>query len=572
MNVVLVSLNAKYVHTNLAIRSIRQHCLKDNRSVHLREFTINDREDQILGRLVEEKAQVYAFSIYIWNVAPTLNIIRNLKKVLPDAYVVVGGPEVSFLTEEEALATGADVVVLGEGEEVFPLVMDAFDGKARLEDIPGIFYQDEKSMVKNDPVSGPLDMDELDFAYTDQELERLGGSILYYESSRGCPFSCAYCMSSVEKRLRFKSLNRVKAELTRFVDARVGLVKFVDRTFNCDRERTKEILRFLLERDSETCFHFEVAADLLDEEILALLEQAPPGRFQLEVGVQTVHGPTLKRIGRVSDIRKVLDNVRRILDKGNIHVHMDLIAGLPGENLDQMALSFDQVIEVKPHMLQLGFLKILKGSPMVELLEEYGYAYRETPPYQVLLNDSMSYQDMWKLSQVEHVLEKYYNSGSFPTTLEMVDNFAMQTAFAFYEGLAQYWDEHGYFERKISKDALYRILLEYLTGAGYPENMARQTLRMDYLLHGTWPPPAFLHPMPLPKGEVFALLHMEGFVEKYLPEYVGMAPKEIVKAIYVEQFSMGRGAVQTGIFLPRMPRGLGSRNELRWLEDSVGGC
>lgn len=568
MNVVLVSLNAKYFHTNLAIRSIKKHCSEELYSVHLREFTINDREDRILGRLVEEEAEVYAFSIYIWNVAPTLRIMKNLKKIRPDAWIVAGGPEVSFLTEAEALDTGADVLVSGEGEKSFPQVLAALGQSEGLDKIPGITVCQGEKAVANLTPRKTLDMDALDFAYENEELLRLKGSIFYYESSRGCPYSCAYCMSSVEKSLRFKSLDRVKEELARFMDADVGLVKFVDRTFNCDRVRTKEILGFLLERESNTCFHFEVAADLLDEEILALLEQAPPGRFQLEVGIQTIHPATLGRINRKSDIQKVKDNVLRILAVGNIHVHLDLIAGLPGESMDQIATSFNEIMDLRPHMLQLGFLKLLKGSPMMDMVEEYGYAYQEHPPYEVLLNDTLPFRELWKLHQVEHVLDKYYNSGAFGTTLEMVEYWGEETAYDFYAGLANHWDKTGCFERKISKDALYQILLEYMSDAGYHKEMAKETLKMDYLLHGAWPVPGFLDPMPLSKGEVFDLLHTEGFVEEYLPEYREMPPKEIVKHIYVEQFSPGKGDPRIGIFSRKKTAGLGSKNQLRWLEDS----
>lgn len=566
MNVVLISLNTKYVHTNLAIRSLRQHCLMNQNSVRLREFTINQREDQILGALVEEKAQVYAFSVYIWNVDATRRIMANLKKVLPDAWIVAGGPEVSYLTEKEALELGADVIVEGEGERSFPLVLEALEKKWSLNTIPGISYRDEDRWKKGSFSLGSMDFDEVAFPYAPNELEDLKENILYYESSRGCPFRCAYCMSSVEKGLRFKSLEKVFEELTHFLKAGVGLVKFVDRTFNCDLGRTKEILRFLLEQDGSTCFHFEVAGDLLDPEILELLKQAPPGRFQVECGVQTVHKKTLERIQRKSDIRKLKENMTILRNYGNVHVHMDLIAGLPGETLDEVAQSFNEIMDCKPHMLQLGFLKILKGSPMTNLIQEYGIRFQDHPPYQVLLHKDLTFQDLWMLQKVEHVLEKYYNSGFFPVTLELVENLEEETPFDFYRSMATYWAGKGYFERNLSKDAVYQILLEFLKDKEYPETMVLQTLKLDYLIHGTWPVPSFLNPKPLNKESVFALLHDDGFVRKYLPQFEGASPKEIVKKIHMERFVTGMGKEQIGLFYP-VRESLFGRNAHRWIED-----
>ncbi|QSX08126.1 B12-binding domain-containing radical SAM protein [Alkalibacter rhizosphaerae] len=566
MKVVLASLNTKYVHTNVAIRSLKTNCHIDGISVQLREFTINDREEHILGRLVEEKAQVYAFSIYIWNLEPTRRIMGNLKKIRPDAWIVVGGPEVSYLTESEAWELGADLVISGEGEKIFPRVMEAISKGESLEEFAGVSYNKGNKSIRVLTSMEPVVLDELSFPYTKQELNQLKDNILYYESSRGCPYSCAYCMSSVEKGLRNKSMTKVKEELTTFLEAGVKLVKLVDRTFNCNKERAKEILTFLLDQEGETCFHFEVAADLLDEELLELLGRTPVGRFQLEAGVQSVHPETLKRIARVSNIPQVKENMNRILQKENVHVHMDLIAGLPGEGLEQIARSFNEIMDVGPHMLQLGFLKILKGSPMENMVESFGYKFQGHPPYQVLKNNSISYEELWLLHLVEHVLEKYYNSGNFPTTLEMVRNSEEQTPFDFYCGLAAHWDKKGFFDRKISKDALYQILFDYLCQNGFHRPMVEQTLKMDYLLQASWPLPPFLHPTPLPKEKAFALLHSQGFVEEYLKDYMGKPPKDIVKQVYFEIFDGGRGNKRLGLFSPKKT-GLFHRNMVRWVED-----
>lgn len=566
MNVQLISLNTKYVHTNLALRSLRQHCPMNENSVRLREFTINQREDQILGALVAEKAQVYAFSVYIWNVEATRRIMGNLKKVMPHAWIVAGGPEVSYLTKEEALALGADVIVEGEGEKTFPLVLEALENGSALDSIPGVSYKDRDQWVSPSIPVSAMDLDRLAFPYTQDELRNLKDSILYYESTRGCPFRCAYCMSSVEKGLRSKSLEKVYEELGRFLKEGVGLVKFVDRTFNCDLRRTKEILKFLLRQEGTTCFHFEVAGDLLDEEILELFRQAPPGRFQVECGVQTVHKDSLERIQRKSEIGTLKENMTILRGFGNVHVHMDLIAGLPGENLDRVAASFNEIMECKPHMLQLGFLKILKGSPMEELVEEYGYGVQSHPPYQVLFNRDLPYEDLWTLHLVEHVLEKYYNSGLFPTTLEMVENMEEETAFDFYRKLAFHWSQRDYFDRNLSRDSLYQILLEFLLGQGFPESMVYQTLKLDYLIQCSWPVPPFLGSLPLKKEKVFALLHEDGFVDAYLPQFAGVAPKEIVKKIHMERFSLGKGREQIGLFYPGS-EDLSGRNGHLWLED-----
>jgi hypothetical protein len=480
----------------------------------------------------------------------------------------VGGPEVSFLTLEEAQGLEADVIVSGEGERVFPMLLEALEQGTPLEGLPGVTYREGDSLVVHSTPMSPMDMDELRFAYTDQELVALKGSILYYESSRGCPFHCAYCMSSVEKGLRMKNVELVKKELVRFMNAEVGLVKFVDRTFNCHLQRTKELLQFLLNQDTKTCFHFEVAADLLDEEIIDLLGQAPLGRFQIEAGVQSIHPETLKRIHRSSNIPLVKENLEKVLAKGNVHVHMDLIAGLPGEGLDQISTSFDDLLDVRPHMLQLGFLKLLKGSPMMEMVDEYGYGYRSHPPYQVLFNNTLTYQQLRTLEKVEHLLDRYYNSGAFATTLMMVDDTGEQGAFDFYVELAKYWEAQGGFDRNISRDDLYRWLMEHLIQRGYSEVMVFQTLKVDYLIHAGWPLPRFLHPDPLPKEQVFSLLHQEGFVEEFLPEFSGSTLKETVKRIHMERFDMGRNQPQIGLVVP-IEMGLKGRNVLRWVEDSL---
>ncbi|MBF7095541.1 B12-binding domain-containing radical SAM protein [Alkalibacter mobilis] len=567
MKVVLASLNSKYIHTNLAVRSLKENCDVNDTSVHICEFTINDRLEQILGRLVEEKAQVYAFSIYIWNVDQTIRIISDLKKVMPNSIVVIGGPEVSFNPKEELIRTGADILAMGEGEIVFQNILRALVSDSDLSKINQIAYLMDGKIHVNGGID-ILDMNTLKPAYGLVDIENLENRIIYYESSRGCPFSCAYCMSSVDKKLRFKNLDMVKEELAFFINSGVKQVKFVDRTFNCKSHRSKEIFKFLIENNASTNFHFEVAADLLDEESIEILSKAPPGTIQLEAGVQSVNRKTLNEINRVSDVDKIKNNVKRILSFNNVHVHLDLIAGLPLEDLDDFAHSFNEIIDLKPHMLQLGFLKILKGSPMMDLVKKHGYKYRGYSPYQVLCNDHMSYEDLLLLEKLEEVFERYYNTGNFRNTLEMVFESENETPFMFFRDLARHWDEKGYFNNGVSKDKTYEIFKDFLAIKGYNENLTDNLLRMDYLISAKWPLPIFLKKGTFNKETAFEMLKEQEFVEYYIPEFTGMTPKEIYKRVHFEDFELRPGKVGTALFYKSKKESLENKNEMVWVTES----
>jgi len=567
MKIVLTSLNSKYIHTNLAIRSIKSYLDFNEGEVILKEFTINDNLESILSKLAEENADVYAFSVYIWNGEETAKLARNLKKIMPDSLIIAGGPEVSYDSEGQLEHYSADIIVRGEGEAAFKRLIEAIDKGLDIKEIPALTYRDGGNIVSTKDGFDLMDMDFLKDAYPDDELASMGGRIIYYEGSRGCPFACAYCMSSVEKSMRFKSVEKVKVDIKRFIDLGVDQVKFVDRTFNCNKKRSKELLEFIVDNNSNTNFHFEIAADLLDEDTIKILSRSSPGLIQLEVGVQTVNERTLKEINRVTDIYKIKENTLKILRLENIHLHLDLIAGLPFETIDDFASSFDEIIELRPHMLQLGFLKILKGSPMTELLDRHGYKYRHYPPYQVLENSYMTYSDMSLLEKVEHVVDKYYNNGGFKFALDMVFDTEMETMFEFFKQLASYWDKRGYFDNGVSKDKTYEILKEFLIEKGFDELMTLNVMKMDYLLSNKWPLPVFLPHVGPTKEESFEMFKSQEFLQKHLPSYSGVPAKEIYKKVHLETFLTPRGQKRTGLFYKPKDLQVKSLNAMIWIQE-----
>lgn len=569
MKIVLTSLNSKYIHTNLAIRSIKSNLDFDQGEVILREFTINDNLESVLSKLAEEKADVYAFSVYIWNSEKTAKLTRNLKKIMPESIIVAGGPEVSFESEAQIKSYNLDFIVRGEGEAAFRRLIYALKSGSDISMLPSITYRKSDEIISTKDGFDLLDMDGLEDAYPCEELENLDGRIIYYEGSRGCPFACAYCMSSVEKSMRFRSIEKVKVDVGRFIELGVGQVKFVDRTFNCNKERSKEILRYIVQNNQRTNFHFEIAADLLDEETIDILSKSPPGLIQLEVGVQSVHEKTLKEINRKTDIKKIKENAKKILRLQNIHMHLDLIAGLPFETIDDFAISFNEIIELKPHMLQLGFLKILKGSPMTNLLDKHGYKHRDYPPYQVLKNSYLSYSDISILEKVEHVVDKYYNSGSFKYTLDMVLDMEMDTMFEFFRQLADYWDANGYFDNGVSKDKAYEILMGFLLEKEFDGQLVENLVKMDYLISNKWPLAKFLPHESPGKEEAFEMLKDEAFVKKHLPAYWGAPAKEIYKKVYFESFSMPRGEKKTAIFYKPEHMLVKSLNAMTWIDEDI---
>lgn len=462
MKILLVACNAKYIHSNLAVYDLQAYASDYADHIVLKEYTVNQQKDDIMRDIYLEHPDVVCVSCYIWNLSFVKELMADLIKILPGADFWAGGPEVSydaekFLTENSEFKG----VMVGEGEETFKELAGYYVEKnpQNLKDMTGICYRDGDQIIHNG-WRQIMDLSSIPFIYKD--LSEFKNRIIYYESSRGCPFSCSYCLSSIDKKLRFRDTETVKKELQFFIDNKVPQVKFVDRTFNCKHDHAMAIWKYINEHDNGvTNFHFEISADLLREEELQEMSTMRPGLIQLEIGVQSTNPDTIKAIHRTMDFEKLKGIVDRIHSFGNIHQHLDLIAGLPYEDYDSFRYSFNDVYALKPQQLQLGFLKVLKGSHMMEMCREYGIVYKTQEPYEVLSTKWLDYDHVLKLKTVENMVEVYYNSGQFQNTLEYLEKF-FPDAFSIYERLGSFYMEKGYGDVSHTRMRRYEILLEFL--------------------------------------------------------------------------------------------------------------
>ena len=462
MKILLAACNAKYIHSNLAVFDLKAYAREYDSHVILREYTINQLKDDILGDIYRIHPDVVCVSCYIWNITFVKELMQDLRKILPGVPFWAGGPEVSYDAEEFLSKNPAfNGVMVGEGEETFlELVKHYVEGNIPLENIKGIVYYKPDNTFLNNGWREIMDLSKVPFVYED--LKDFENRIIYYESSRGCPFSCSYCLSSVDKRLRFRNLELVKKELQFFLDHKVPQVKFVDRTFNCKHDHAMAIWQYIKDHDNGiTNFHFEVSADLLRENELELISTMRPGLIQLEIGVQSTNPDTIRAIHRTMDFEKLTGIVNRIHSFKNIHQHLDLIAGLPYEDYDSFHKSFNDVYALKPQQLQLGFLKVLKGSHMKEMTSEYQIIHKEQEPYEVLGTKWLSYDDILRLKMVESRVEVYYNSGQFQNTLACAEPL-FEDAFTLYEKLGQFYERKGYSEISHSRMRRYEIFLEFM--------------------------------------------------------------------------------------------------------------
>ena len=461
MKIILAACNAKYIHSNLAVYDLQAYARQYQQHILLKEYTINQQKDEIMKDLYEEKPDVICFSCYIWNISFVKELAEDLKKVLPSVPFWAGGPEVSFDAEAFLAANPAfDGVMVGEGEETFLELAGYYvDHEKSLEQIRGIAFRKENQVLHNG-WREIMDLSKVPFPYKD--LQDFDHRIIYYESSRGCPFSCSYCLSSVDKKLRFRSLDLVRKELQFFLDHKVPQVKFVDRTFNCKHDHAMAIWKYIVEHDNGvTNFHFEIAADLLREEELELMATMRPGLIQLEIGVQSTNLQTIEAIHRKTDFSGICQIVERIHSFGNIHQHLDLIAGLPYEDYDSFHHSFNDVYALRPQQFQLGFLKVLKGSLMKQMEKEYGIVHKEKEPYEVLSTNWITYEDVLNLKKVENMVEVYYNSGQFENSLKYVETL-FPDSFTMYEALGRFYEQKGYDCISHNRLRRYEILLEFI--------------------------------------------------------------------------------------------------------------
>lgn len=535
MNIILTAVNAKYIHSNLAVYSLRSYAKPYLDEVEIAEYTINQTVDFILMDLYKRKPDILCFSCYIWNIEYVKEIIAEIHKLLPQMPIWLGGPEVSYdavqFLELYPQVTG---IMKGEGEETFLEVLDYYHEKKKdLSAVAGLTYR-EGSQIKENPWRSVMDLSKVPFVY--QDIDTFVNKIIYYESSRGCPFSCSYCLSSVDKCLRFRNLALVKKELQFFLDHKIPQVKFVDRTFNCNQKHAMAIWSYIYEHDNGvTNFHFEVAADILTEEEISLLQKMRPGLVQLEIGVQSTNPDTITEIHRKMDFKKVARIVQQINSGENVHQHLDLIAGLPYEGLDSFQKSFDEVYAVRPEQLQLGFLKVLKGSYMAEHQEEYGLIHKEKPPYEVLSTKWLSYDDILVLKSVEEMVETFYNSGQFSNTIEHLEPY-FSSAFKMYDQMGRFYEKQGYHKRSHSRIGRYEILLEFIKTAVPKKSLDffQELLTFDlYLRENVKNRPDFAGDYTVKKEELFHLYDEVFPKEEKLASYAG---KHQRKMIHIEKF------------------------------------
>jgi len=567
MKILLTAINAKYIHSNLAVYNLRAYAahyakgMADSDTVEIGEYTINNQMEDILEGIYKAKPDVLMFSCYIWNIAFVEELAEEFHKLRPEVPVWVGGPEVSYETEsflrEHPQITG---VMIGEGEKTFCELAEYYAGESRRDkekqkiqetqrtgegksteerskpgEIPGIAYRNGDEIIFTAPRE-MLDLSDIPFCY--DKAGDFKNRIIYYESSRGCPFSCSYCLSSIDKRLRFRNLDLVKKELAFFLEQKVPQVKFVDRTFNCKKDHAMAIWKFIAEHDNGvTNFHFEIAADLITEEELELLNTLRPGLVQLEIGVQSTNPQTIEAIHRKMDFGKVTEIVNRIAKGRNIHQHLDLIAGLPYEDYASFRRSFADVYALRPQQLQLGFLKVLRGSFMYEHTKEYDCHYQEREPYEVLYTKWLPYDDVLKLKDVEEMVEVYYNSGQFVHTLPMIERL-YENPFDFFQELGDFYRAKGYSEAAHNRIQRYEILLEFLRDEKQQdEAFFRQMMVLDlYARENMKTRPHFAKDPSEWKNESRDFYQKEAETRTLLPSYTTYDWKQLQRMTHVEVF------------------------------------
>lgn len=481
MKVTLAALNASYTHTSLACAYLKSFCQDPRWCIDIMEFTINDHYRSILSRLFAAQSDIYGFSCYIWNVEMVKKLCNDLKLARPDCFIVLGGPEVSYDADELLQENPRiDAVICGEGELVLQELLEAkYNGQA-LEEIPGLAVRYGKA-VHITPARPPLkDLDQIPSPLPFMEIHR---GLVYYETSRGCPFRCAYCLSACDSGVRYFSLERVKKDLLFLMQNQAKVVKFVDRSFNCHEKRARQIMDFILANNISTRFHMEINAELLSDEMLDYLSRVPKGVFDFEIGIQSTYPPTLKAINRYHNWDHLRDRIQHLQKMGNIHLHVDLIAGLPHETYEEFGNSFNQVFYLQADVIQLGFLKMLKGSPLRDQAEEYHYVYQQQAPYEVLGNHVISFSELDRLHYLEDMLERYYNSHHFPRTINYLTRRVYDgQAFKFFEDLASAWQQGQYYLLQHSREREYVFLLQFIQQHWAGEfNLLQELLKLDYL-------------------------------------------------------------------------------------------
>lgn len=544
MKILLTTLNSKFIHTNLAIRYLNQ-MVKDieDIDVDIREYTINNELDFILKDIYVNNYDVILFSTYIWNVNDIVKICNNLKKINKNVKIALGGPEVTYDSEESMKKYDfVDYILYGEGELVFRDFVKSLKGDIDIKDVNGIVYRNNGDIVKNKPMKDIENLDIIPSPYVDLNKAEYENRIVYYETSRGCPFNCQYCLSSTLQGLRYFSIDRVKSDLKALIDARVSQIKFIDRTFNANKKFAMEIMQFLMENDNDyTTYHFEVTAHLLTEDMLEFLKGCKEGLFQFEIGVQTTNEKVLEAVGRRDDFSKLSYVVQKIASYRNIHQHLDLIAGLPYEDYNSFENSFNDVFNLGIEHLQLGFLKMIKGTGIRNNADEHEFRYKDYPPYEVLYNKYIAYNEILKLKDIEEILERYFNSKNFVLSMRyIIHNYYKESPFKFFEDFATYFDKNGYFNMSQGKNQLYKILLDFYTEKINKNiELFTEIIKYDYISLGkTSNVPGFMSKIEVEdfKNRCHLFLQNEENILKYIPRFENTPAKQIIKHVHFEPF------------------------------------
>lgn len=542
MKILLVGLNSQYIHSNLALFYLKSCCREKvpGTQIEILEYTINDDPDFIKGQLFDNKPDIMAFSCYIWNIQQIVDIVTDLKKVMKDTVFVFGGPEVSYeagMLMDQVPAV--DFIIRGEGEVAFPLLVDyIYSGIGSTSGIKGVVYRNGNRIIDQgmaQPVDVVNDIPEFLMDY----IENLGDRILYYESSRGCPYNCSYCLSSLTHGVKFFPLERVKKELDLIIKRGLKQVKFVDRTFNCHPDRFKSIIGHIINQGGQTSFHFEMAAHLLEDDAINLLKPAPAGIFQFEVGVQSIGDKTLKEINRVTDLYRIKERVKRVKETGKVRQYLDLIAGLPFEGYGQFKQSFNFTYNLKPEKIHLGFLKLLKGSSLRENASKHGYIFSQKPPYQVMENKYISYAEILKLKKVEDMIEKFYNSNRFNYVLDFIIQRFYTQPFEFYDQLSDFWYAQGYQLRNHSQQSLYYLLMKfYRRNINEDIELFQDVVLFQYFLYyrAEGNIPGLKYDYSVDKGTFNMILQKAGLYQPQSSEGKGPSIKELKKHLNIKVF------------------------------------
>ena len=543
MKTILTTLNASYIHSSLSIRYLKAYS-KDISNIKLMEFTINQNIDYIVGELYKEKPDIIGFSTYIWNREEILKICEMIKIINPDIKIILGGPEVSFdgvqiLVENSFI----DFIIFGEGEITLrELLSSIINKKDDYENISGLIYRDGNSIVQNTPRPLIKELDIIPSPYEEVGND-FENKIVYFESSRGCPFNCQFCLSSTIKGVRYFSIDRVKEDLGKLIDAKVRQVKFVDRTFNANKKYAMEIMNFIMDKNPKDMnFNFEVTAHLLDDDMLEFIKHAKEGLFQFEIGVQSTNPKTIDAIGRTTDFQKLKEVTEEIKSFRNIHQHLDLIAGLPYEDYNSFKKSFNDVYEIQPEKIQLGFLKLLKGSGLRNGKEKYGFKFLDIPPYEILETDYITYGEMLRLKGIEDLVEKYYNEGYFKNILNYVIRNKYKTAFDFFEDYLNYWEMKNYHTVSHSRNRLYKILFNFCRYKGFSDlDTLNELIKYDYIYNNRHSNiPKYLERIDtnlLQRGK-HDILKNEELLNLLLIHHRDKPTKKIINKIHIEGFKI----------------------------------